>query len=229
LLEVEYAGVIGLTLLGLVPFIRVYLTIEGYASPYLNSAVFGGLALLFPAIFNGPTAMVWGFVAVFFLKCLAAYELRAHIREVESSGKGRPTEGAELEAAISNGDEIYERGHLTGDFAYLNCDADPSRLRRGSLADYLNLGRLFPLVMLSKLVERHVEWATAGLAAAANGGAAFYQRLWYDRKYRKARRGLRRSLEKPIRLRRYWYLTCKSGARAALGWGQPKPEYPNTP
>jgi hypothetical protein len=191
--------------------------------------VFGGLALLFPALFNGPAAAVWGFLAIFFLKCLAAYELRSHIKEVEDSGKGRPTEGAELEEAILNGDVIYERGHMTGDFAYLNCDADPSRLERGSLADYLNLGRLFPLVMLSKLVTRLVKRATAGLASATNKGSIFYQRLWYDRKYRRNRRCLRRTLEKPIRLRRYWYLTCKSGARAALGWGQPKPSYPNTP
>jgi hypothetical protein len=51
--------------------------------------------------------------------------------------------------------------------------------------------------------------------------------LWYNRKYRRTRKKIRHLLETPIRLRRYWYLTCRWEIRAELAWfGVPFRQYP---
>lgn len=174
------------------------------APSFMNYLVAGLFMAAVPLFFNGFKPMLFGMLATILLKILAAYELSPH-------------------AGGQKGDYLVnELGHLNFDG-----DGDSWETKEVGCLELLNLGGFFPLMRWGRFIGPFVANVATRLVAEAASFQLFYQGLWYNRKYRRTRKGVRRLLETPIRLRRYWYLTCRWEIRAELAWfGVPFRQYP---
>lgn len=169
---------------------------------YINYIVAGLFMAVVPLFFNGLRPMVFGTLAIVFLKFLAAYELSSHTKD-------------------QGGD------YLEGELGHLNFDGDSLETKEGNCLTLLNLGGFFPLVRWGGVIGPFVSNTATKLVVAATKFQLFYQGLWYNRKYRRTRKKIRHFFETPIRLRRYWYLTCRWEIRFELAWiGVPFRQYP---
>lgn len=172
------------------------------APSFLNYTVAGLFMAAIPLFFNGFRVMLIGTLAIVLLKLLAAYEIGLYTKDQKAD-------------------------YLEAELGHLNVDADSWETKEGGCLALLNLGGFFPLAGWGRLVRPFFLNAARGLALSARSFQLFYQGLWYNKKYRRTRKKIRRFFESPIRLRRYWYLTCRWEMRAELAWlGVPFRQYP---
>lgn len=163
---------------------RLFLLAKKGAPSFLNYVAAGLLVAVVPLFFNGLRPMVLGVLAILTLKTLAAYELSLHTKGL-------------------SGD------YLIGELGHLNLDGRSRKAKEGGCLALLNLGGLFPLARWGRYIGPSVSGASRRLTVAAVAFQLFYQGLWYNKKYRRTRKKIRRCLESPIRLRRYWYLNVR--------------------
>jgi hypothetical protein len=167
-------------LLSLTPFLET----KGVAASFLRYLITGLFMAAVPLFFNGPEQMLLGILAAILFKILAAYELSPYTRGQEND-------------------------YLVSELGHLNSDGGSREIREGGHLVLLNLGGLFPLARWSRFVGPLVTNVVRRSVMAAAEFQLFYQGLWYNKKYRRTRKKVRHFLETPIRLRRYWYLTCR--------------------
>lgn len=172
---------------------KFFLSAKEGAPSFLNYVVAGLFMAAVPLFFNGFRAMLFGMLAILILKFLAAYELSLHTKDLKND-------------------------YLEDELGHLNLDADSWETQEGSCLTLLNLGGFFPLARWGRFIRPFVLNAARRLIVAARELQLFYQGLWFNRKYRRTRKKIRRFFEAPIRLRRSWYLTFRWEIRAELAW-----------
>lgn len=157
------------------------------------------LTISVPLLLNGVKVALLGGLFILSLKLLALLELSKH------------TKGSK-ELFLKN--ELYALPY-------------EGVQNPGLFLVHTNLGLLFPLGKWSRAVGTLSGALKQASLFSLSAAHLFYQRAWFDKKYRGSRRRIRKVFEVPSRARRYLYLNIKWEVGHSLAWmGVPIKQHP---